>query len=331
MKTIMTQMIYIYTFVLAFVIVYALVPLIRKVALRIRFVDLPNNRKIHKEPIPLMGGVALFIGFIVTALVMGSGSDQPWGHEFLGMALGGAVVFGIGILDDFFKTRGKDLPALPKFIMQFVAAAVLIWVGDIRIEGFNIPFGLNGEHYYTLQPWLQIVVTMLWVVGITNMMNFLDGVDGLAAGIASISSTTLFFIAMLKGQPDMAILAITMIGISLAFLRHNFHPARIFMGDSGALFLGFELSSIAIDGAFKSATLISVLVPVLALGVPIFDFLYVMLKRMRDRKPLHVADKGHTFHQLMRHGMSQIQTVTFLYLLGICFSLASIVVLLANR
>jgi UDP-GlcNAc:undecaprenyl-phosphate/decaprenyl-phosphate GlcNAc-1-phosphate transferase len=324
-------MTFLYTFVLAFVIVYALVPVLRKIALRIRFVDLPNHRKIHKEPIPLMGGVALFAGFVVTALVIGDGTGNQWGHEFLGMALGGFVVFLIGILDDFFKTRRRDLHALPKFIMQFVAAAVLIWVGQIRIEGFNVPFGINGEHYYTLAPWLQVVVTMIWVVGITNMMNFLDGVDGLAAGIASISSTTLFFIAVLKGQQDMAVLAMTLIGISLAFLRHNFHPARIFMGDSGALFLGFELSAIAIDGAFKSATLISVLVPVLALGVPIFDFIYVMLKRVRERKPLHVADKGHTFHQLMRSGLSQIQTVTFLYLLGICFSLASIVVLLANR
>jgi UDP-GlcNAc:undecaprenyl-phosphate GlcNAc-1-phosphate transferase len=324
-------MTFLYTFLLAFVIVYALVPVLRKIALRIRFVDLPNHRKIHKEPIPLMGGVALFVGFVVTALVIGDGTGNQWGHEFMGMALGGFVVFLIGILDDFFKTRKRDLHALPKFIMQFVAAAVLIWVGQIRIEGFNIPFGINGEHYYTLAPWLQVVVTMIWVVGITNMMNFLDGVDGLAAGIASISSTTLFFIAVLKGQQDMAVLAMTLIGISLAFLRHNFHPARIFMGDSGALFLGFELSAIAIDGAFKSATLISVLVPVLALGVPIFDFIYVMLKRVRERKPLHVADKGHTFHQLMRSGLSQIQTVTFLYLLGICFSLASIVVLLANR
>ncbi|UOF92248.1 undecaprenyl/decaprenyl-phosphate alpha-N-acetylglucosaminyl 1-phosphate transferase [Fodinisporobacter ferrooxydans] len=324
-------MTYVYTFVLAFAIVYALVPFLRKVALKLQFVDLPNHRKIHKAPIPLMGGVALFIGFVVTALIIGDGTGRQWSREFLGMFLGGSIVFFTGFVDDFFKTRGIDFPAWPKFIMQFAAAGALIWVGNIRIEGFNVPFGLYSQSYYTLQPWLQILVTCIWVVGITNMMNFLDGVDGLAAGISSISSTTLFFIAILKGQTDMAVLAITLIGVSLAFLRHNFHPARIFMGDSGALFLGFMLSSIAVDGAFKSATLISVLVPVLALGVPIFDFFYVMLKRVKERKPLHVADKGHTFHQLMRSGMSQIQTVTFLYLLGICFSLASIVVLLANR
>lgn len=311
------------TFTIAFMIVYALVPVMRKVAVRTRFVDIPNKRKIHTDPIPLLGGAAMFIGFFVTILIMGKVD-----REFIGLALGALLIFIIGLVDDYAKTRGKDFPALPKFIGQ-LAAAGIVYAFDIRIDMITIPFGDGGYHY--LPPWLSITATFLWIVGITNMFNFLDGVDGLAGGIAAISATTLLFVALLKGQFEAAIYAVTLIGISIAFLRHNFHPARIFMGDSGATFLGFTLAAIAVEGAFKAATLVSVTVPLLALGVPIFDFIYVTIRRIKEKKPIYKADKGHTFHQLMRSGLSQIQTVAFLYLLGICFSLASIIVVLVNQ
>lgn len=311
------------TFTIAFVIVYALVPVMRTIALRTGFVDLPNQRKIHTDPIPLLGGAAMFIGFFITTLVMGQING-----EYIGIGLGALVIFLIGLIDDYAKTRGKDFPALPKFIGQLAAAGILFFY-DVRIDMVTNPFG-NGDLYY-FQPWMSVMATFLWVVGITNMFNFLDGVDGLAAGIAAISATTLLFISLLKGQPTSAMFAVTLIGISLAFLRHNFHPARIFMGDSGATFLGFTLAAIAVQGAFKAATLVSVAVPVLALGVPIFDFFYVTFKRVKENRPIYKADKGHTFHQLMRSGMSQIQTVAFLYLLGIVFSLASIIVVLVNQ
>ncbi|WP_018130800.1 MraY family glycosyltransferase [Effusibacillus pohliae] len=312
------------TFTLAFFIVYALVPVMRAIALRTGFVDIPNQRKIHRDPIPLLGGAAMFVGFFVTTMLMGEVD-----REYIGLALGALVIFVIGLVDDYAKTRGKDFPALPKFIGQLLAASILIYFG-IRIEGITIPFG-GGAGYYQFDYWLSVIGTILWVVGITNMFNFLDGVDGLAGGIAAISATTLLFISILKGQTDSAMFATTLIAISLAFLRHNFHPARIFMGDSGATFLGFTLAAIAVEGAFKAATLVSVAVPVLALGVPIFDFFYVTIRRLKENRPLHKADKAHTFHQLMRSGMTQIQAVAFLYLLGICFSLASIIVVLVNR
>lgn len=311
------------TFTIAFAIVYALVPVMRTIALRTGFVDIPNQRKIHTDPIPLLGGAAMFIGFFVTTLVMGQIDG-----EYIGIGLGALVIFLIGLIDDYAKTRGKDFPALPKFIGQLAAAGILYFY-DVRIDMITNPFG-SGDFYY-FQPWMSVMATFLWVVGITNMFNFLDGVDGLAAGIAAISATTLLFISLLKGQPTSAMFAVTLIGISLAFLRHNFHPARIFMGDSGATFLGFTLAAIAVQGAFKAATLVSVAVPVLALGVPIFDFFYVTVKRMKENRPIYKADKAHTFHQLMRSGLSQIQTVAFLYLLGIVFSLASIIVVLVNR
>ncbi|MDI3328455.1 MAG: MraY family glycosyltransferase [Alicyclobacillaceae bacterium] len=322
-------MAYLLAFAAAFAIVHAMVPGIRRLALRWRFVDVPTQRKIHKEPVPLMGGVALYLGFLSAAFLTAFWSPQfNMTPDFWGIALGGLVIAGTGLLDDWYKTRGKEFSPWPKLIMQFVAAGILVAFG-VQIKWVTLPFTEQGM--YLLPDWLSVPATLLWVVAITNMINFLDGVDGLAAGISAISSTTLFFVALLKGQEATALYAAVMIGVTLAFLRHNFHPAKIFMGDAGAMFLGFALAAISVDGAFKSATLVSVLVPVLALGVPIFDTVYVILRRLKENRPIYAADKGHTFHLLMRSGMNQIQTVAFLYLLGICFSLASIVVLLAAR
>lgn len=312
---------YFFCFMIALLIAYGMVPVIRRIAIRTGFVDKPNQRKIHTEPIPLLGGLAIYVSFVVTAGVFGHA-----GPTFRGIAIGGFLIFGIGVLDDFYKTRGRDFRALPKFLMQIAAAVVLI-ISQIRISGVNLPFG----SYYSFPLWLSILATVFWVVAITNMMNFLDGVDGLASGLAAISALTLVFIAILKGQSVMAILAVSLMGSSLGFLKYNFHPARIFMGDAGATFLGYVLAAVAIDGAFKSATLVSLAVPVLALGVPIFDTFWVIIRRVRDNRPIYIADKGHTFHLLMKSGLSQVQTVAFMYLLGLCFSLASIVVLLADK
>jgi UDP-GlcNAc:undecaprenyl-phosphate GlcNAc-1-phosphate transferase len=313
---------YLLCFAVSFGLVYASVPLVRRFALKTGFVDRPNHRKIHKEPIPLLGGLCIYFGFLVSAALFANA-----GRTFWGVALGGLIIFTIGVLDDFYKTRGKDLKAWPKFVMQILAALVLYAFG-ISIQGINLPF---GHEFYTFPIWLSCVTTVLWVVALTNMLNFLDGVDGLAAGISAISAATLFCIALIKLQYPMAVFAIALMGAALGFLRHNFYPARIFMGDAGSTFLGFVLAAIAVDGAFKSATLVSLVVPVLALGVPIMDTVWVIFRRFRENRPIYVADKGHTFHLLMKSGLSQIQTVAFLYLVGICVSLASLLVLLAAR
>ncbi len=314
---------YLLAVVLSFALVYLSVPYVQRLALKTGFVDMPNQRKIHKSPIPLLGGLAIYGGFVITAAIFTHRAQEFWG-----IAIGGLLIFLIGIVDDFFKTRKQDFPAWPKFLIQIVAACILP-IFNVSIQGINIPF--VDPSFVSFPLWLRVVTTVIWVVGITNMMNFLDGVDGLAAGIAAISATTLFFIALLKGHPAMAMFAIILIGVALGFLRHNFHPARIFMGDAGATFLGYVLAAIAVDGAFKSATLVSVVIPVLALGVPIMDAFYVIIRRFRENRPIYVADKGHTFHRLMSSGLSQKQTVTFLYLLGICFSLVSIVILLVQK
>ncbi len=309
--------------VFSFVLVFFSVPYVQKLALRTGFMDIPNQRKIHKDPIPLLGGLAMYVGFVLTAALFTQRTEQFWG-----VTLGGFLIFAIGIVDDFCKTRRRELPAWPKFVVQLIAASILP-LFDVSIQGIHVPFLHVG--FLVFPGWLRVVTTVVWVVGITNMMNFLDGLDGLAAGIAAISATTLFLIALVKAHDGMAMFSIILIGCALGFLRHNFHPARIFMGDAGATFLGYVLAAIAVDGAFKSATLVSVVIPVLALGVPIMDAFYVIIRRFRENRPIYVADRGHTFHHLMSSGLTQKQTVTFLYLLGICFSLVSIVILLVNR
>jgi len=318
------------TLIVAFAVVYLMVPYLRTLAMKTGFVDLPNARKLHKEPIPLLGGTALYFGFLITVLLM----ELVFGEvdsKFYGIALGGFLLYAIGVVDDYYKTRGKDFPAWPKFLTHIAAAVVLVLFG-VKVTAITIPW--MDLPYYSFADhgmgWLSYVVTILWVVSITNMLNLLDGVDGLAAGITSISATTLLFISIISGNTEVAIYAVALIGVCLAFLKHNFHPARIFMGDAGATFLGFTLAAVAVDGAFKSAAFVSVLVPILALGVPIFDTIYVIIRRIKERRPIYHADKSHTHHVLMKSGLNQVQTVSFMYLIGICFSLASIVVLLVN-
>ncbi|KEO81848.1 MraY family glycosyltransferase [Tumebacillus flagellatus] len=319
------------TLVVSFVLVLLMMPVLRKVAMKTGFVDMPNPRKLHKEPIPVLGGAGIFIGFLIT-ITAAEAYYGTFNGRYFGIIIGGGLLFLIGLVDDYYKTQGKDFPAWPKFLTQILAACVLIKFG-VKVSSITIPW--IEQPYFSFadhgMEWLSWVVTIIWIVAITNMLNFLDGVDGLAAGIASISATTLVFVSLLTSNNDVAFYAVALIGACLSFLRYNFHPARIFMGDAGATFLGFTLAAVAVDGAFKSATFVSVIVPVLALGVPIFDTIFVITRRIKEKRPIYTADKSHTFHTLMKSGMSQVQTVSFMYLLGICFSLASIVILLVNK
>lgn len=304
----------------SFVIVLALVPVLRSAAIRIGFVDRPNHRKIHARPIPLMGGVALYAGCLIAVLLYDGGSAR-----FAAVAVGGTALVAIGLIDDWYKVRGKDFPVWPRLIVYATVSAVPAWLG-IQVVGVT---NVAGEGMLLFPVWMCWLATMAWVFGITNMINFIDGVDGLASGIVTISSLTLLVVAVVKGESGPAVLAAALVGACLAFLIFNFYPARIFMGDAGAVFLGYVLAVLAVDGSFKSATIISILVPVLAIGVPIFDSVFVMMRRMWSGKGLHRADKLHTHHTLMSWGLTQTQTVSFLYLIGALFSLLSIIVLLA--
>ncbi|TDY49643.1 UDP-GlcNAc:undecaprenyl-phosphate GlcNAc-1-phosphate transferase [Alicyclobacillus sacchari] len=313
--------------VTAFLIAFALAPHMRKVAIRLKFVDLPNERKIHRDPLPLLGGAALFAG-VLAAFFLGFAWKDWLQTPYVGVVIGAAMLFGIGLLDDYFKTRGKDFSVSIRFVIQILAALLVPLFGG-GIQGFTSPFG--GHHFVGIPTVLSVLLTVLWIVGVTNVFNFLDGVDGLAAGIAAISATTLFFIALIKGDHASAWFAIAVAGAAVGFLRHNFYPARIIMGDAGSTVLGYLLAAIASVGAFKSATVISIGVPILALGVPIFDAVRVVLVRARAGKPVYKPDQNHVHHWLLRSGLSQVQTVTVVYLISACFSLASMIVLLLNR
>ncbi|MCF8564055.1 undecaprenyl/decaprenyl-phosphate alpha-N-acetylglucosaminyl 1-phosphate transferase [Alicyclobacillus tolerans] len=313
--------------VFAFIITWLLVPGVRKLALRWAFVDLPNSRKIHQDPLPLLGGVGIFAGFLVASLVSLT-IVRDVNHAYTGLLLGAVILFGIGLVDDFFKSRGRDFPAGPRFLLQIAAASLVALFGG-TVHGFSVPFGY--AHYVTFPNYLAVTVTLVWIVGVINVFNFLDGVDGLAAGIAAISGGTLVFIALVKGELGPALWAAAVTGAALGFLRHNFYPARIIMGDAGSTLLGFLLASISVIGAFKSATAISIFVPVLALGVPIFDGLRVVIKRVWEGKPPYKPDKSHGHHQLLGAGLNQVQTVAFMYLVSLAFSLASMIVVLWQR
>ncbi len=309
---------FILPFAFTFLFALLLVPIARSIAFRYQFVDQPNKRKIHKEPIPLLGGVVIFFGYMLASII--------WVESLrlkLLILLSGAFIVGIGVLDDYFKTRKKDLPASPKLFVQFLVGIIVFSFG-VRIEGITSIFDGQLVHF---PPGLSLLVTLIWIIGLINMFNFLDGADGLATGVTLISATTLFLIAFIKVQTEMALMSVILMGVSLGFLKHNFYPAKIFMGDAGSAFLGLVLAIISIEGALKSATLLSIVMMVFVFGVPIFDTLIVLFKRYRQKKPLHMPDKNHAHHRLLNKGYSQKQAVTLIYVVSILFSIISALVL----
>lgn len=306
----------------SFIIVFAGVPVLRRMALRIGFVDRPSPRKIHRKPVPLMGGAAIYAAVTVTFILY-----QGITGLSLTVAVGGLALVAIGLTDDAFKAKGRDFPVWPR-VVGYLAVSMLPLSFGIRIMAVTDP--VSGK-FYLFPEWLSAVATIVWVFALINMVNFIDGADGLASGVSMISSATLLVAAIIKKQPDTALLAAIIIGACIGFLAYNFHPARIFLGDAGATFLGFVLAVVAVEGAFKSATLLSMAVPILALGLPIFDTIIVMLRRLLSGKPLHRADNMHFHHVLMRWGLNQVQAVSFLYLIAALFALLSIVLLLVQK
>jgi UDP-GlcNAc:undecaprenyl-phosphate/decaprenyl-phosphate GlcNAc-1-phosphate transferase len=319
----MITILFVLAFLISFAIVYILIPPLGKLAYRLDFVDKPRKdveRKIHREPIPLTASYAIFAGFTVAYLLF---SDEV-PIQKAALLGGGLLLVIIGTVDDWYKTRGKDFPALPKMIVQ-VSAAVLVYLSGVAFQGFVNPFG--GEFVW-LPVWLQFILTILWIFGVTTVINFSDGMDGLAGGLSAISAVTLFVVALAKGQSESAMIAVILIGVAIAYLRYNKPPAKVFMGDAGATFLGFVLAVVALDGAFKQATVLSLFIPILALGVPIFDNIFVVIKRMLQGKPIYQADASQVHYRLLRTGLKPKQVVAFLYLISVCFGLSSIILLL---
>lgn len=316
---------YILAFIMSFAVVVLLIPPLGRLAHKLDFVDKPREdveRKLHRQPIPLTASYAIFTGFFLTYIALTK--ELTW--ETAALVAGGMLLLTIGTIDDWYKTKGKDFPALPKMIIQ-VSAAVLVFASGIAFTGFVNPF--NAE-YVLLPIWLQFILTILWIFGVTTVINFSDGMDGLAGGLSAISAITLFIVAITKGQSDSALMSITLVGVTLGYLKYNKAPAKVFMGDAGATFLGFILAVIALDGAFKQATMLSIFIPILALGVPIFDNIFVVIKRFLQGKAIYQADASQAHYRLLRAGLNHKQVVAVLYLVSTCLCLSSIILLLVD-
>ena len=286
-------------FLAALAIVLVLTPIVGQVARILGAVDQPGERRrLHRLPVPRLGGLALFLGIFIPALAF-----LTLDSAYRSILLGAALATTVGMVDDF-----RGLPWWAKLGGQLAAAAVPVGFG-VTIDRFTFPFlGIQQ-----LPNAAGIVLTLVWIVAIMNMVNFLDGLDGLAAGICGISGITFAVIALSLGKPDAAVLSAIVAGGCLGFLRHNFYPARIFMGDSGALLLGFTLATVSIQGLLKTAATVALFFPLFTLAVPILDTSFVVARRLLHGERIYAADQAHLHHRFLRRGFSQRRAVVYLW------------------
>lgn len=299
-----------------FIITVLFVPIVKKMAEYVGAMDIPNDRKIHMEPIPRLGGLSIYVGFLIGYMLFGQHSVQ-----MNAVLIGSFVILVTGIIDDI-----KSVPAKWKFLAQIVGASVIplygnIFLQDISAFGIYLNFGI-----------LAYPITILFIVAIINCINLIDGLDGLSSGISSIYFLTVGIIALLLNNSNGLDVTLTfiMLGSTLGFLVHNFHPAKIFMGDSGSMFLGYIIAVIALLG-FKNITLTSFIIPLLLLAIPIMDTLFAILRRLINHKPIGKPDKNHLHHQLLKLKVSQVRTVLIIYLVDILFAMASILYAIGNK
>ena len=296
-------------------------PLVKMLATHIGAIDVPkDNRRMHTIPIPRMGGLAIFIGFLLSVLVFSKGIDR----ELQSILLGAIVLVVLGVLDDKY-TLGAKL----KLFVQLLAAAIVVFYGDLRIDRLTNPFGASLYSYWDFGL-LSYPITIIWIVTITNAVNFIDGLDGLACGVSCISSVNLLVIALLVSDAQVPIIMAALTGACLGFVPYNFNPAKIFMGDTGSTFLGFTLATVSIQGLFKAYTVISFIVPFLLLGLPIFDICFTVIRRIASGKSPMEADRGHFHHRLIDMGFSQKQSVAIAYLLTGLLGLAAVLLTISG-
>lgn len=318
---------YFISFTLAFIVAFSLTPMVKSLAFKIGAVDIPkDDRRMHKQPIARLGGFAIIAGFFVSILfsfissrLLSVGTAIVFDMQFIGMLIGSLIIAILGVIDDI-----KALSAKLKFPIQIIAALIVAVTGT-RIDFITNPFSDIGIS--TFGPWISYPVTILWIVGITNAINFVDGLDGLAAGVSSIASLSLFFVSVIRPEPDIhtAVLAAILAGSALGFLPYNFNPAKIFMGDTGATFLGFMLGTISIQGTYKAYTAIAIAVPILVLALPLFDTVFAILRRVASGKSPMTADRGHLHHRLVDMGLTQRQSVSLIYVASAALGLCAVV------
>lgn len=301
--------VYGFPLLLAALISYVLTPYIKTLAFKIGAIDKPDNRKVHKKIMPRLGGLAIYIAFMVGVI---SSLELTW--DIVGILIGGTVIVIVGVLDDKYQ-----LPAKVKLLGQIVAACILV-LFDIRIEWLNNPFG----GYFYLDTFISVPLTIFWVISFTNVVNLIDGLDGLAAGVSAIASVTVILVAVQMGYFHIAVMTAALAGGIIGFIRYNFNPATIFMGDTGSMFIGYMLAAVSVYGAVKTAATIALIVPAIALGLPIMDTAFAIMRRYTNGRPIFQPDKGHLHHRLLAMGMNQKQAVLLMYGISAVLGIAAV-------
>ena len=274
---------YIWAFLIALFVALIATPAVIVLAAKTGAMDAPDARKVHKGPMPRIGGLAIYCGFMAAILAMLNFAEltQEVANGVIGLLLGGTLIVIIGLIDDY-----KNLPAKVKLLGQILAACVVVYF-DVRIDVITDPF---GDYLYL--EYLAAPATVFWIVGLTNTVNLIDGLDGLAAGVSTIASITIMLVALQEDVMIVALFTAALAGAALGFLRYNFNPAKIFMGDTGSMFLGFILAGISVIGAVKCTATIALIVPILALGLPIMDTTFAIIRRYRGGVPIYKPDQG---------------------------------------
>ncbi|HHW68901.1 MAG TPA: undecaprenyl/decaprenyl-phosphate alpha-N-acetylglucosaminyl 1-phosphate transferase [Tenericutes bacterium] len=292
-----------------------LMPFIKRIAIQVNALDIPRGRHIHKTPTPKLGGLGIFLSFLLGYMIFGEPSSQ-----MNSILIGSFIIIITGIIDDI-----VELKAFTKFIGQLIASLVITVYGQILLSNIDA-FGIYLEFGIFTYP-----LTIFFILGCINCINLIDGLDGLSGGISSIYFLTIGIISTIQGKFGLDfILTFTMFGSTLGFLVHNFHPASIFAGDTGSMFMGFIISVIALLG-FKNITLTSLVIPLLVLAIPILDTIFAIVRRTLKGESIAKADKFHIHHQLLNRSFSQTKTVLIIYFINILFAIASIVYVLKDK
>jgi len=337
--------IYLFAFFSALAGTALLTPAAIWISEKLEVLDRPDGRKVHRTPVPRWGGLGIFAGFLFALLVLEwwvprFGVLLAYRHKFiengvvvrilslrqqyLGIFVGGLVVFVLGIFDDW-----KSVPAVPKLLTQIIAAFVAM-VYDVRIAGVVLP----GHGFVNFPMWISMIVTLFWILGFMNAVNLADGLDGLAAGLVAIAAATFLIVCIFQGESKVvlfskqlklaAVLSAAVVGASLGFLIYNFFPARVFMGDGGALFLGFMLATISIIGTLKTSAVIALLIPILVVALPVLDVAFALVRRFRSGRDLMAPDRGHFHHRLLSSGWTQREITLLMYVVTLLLSITTI-------
>lgn len=302
-------------FAVAGVLAYILTPFVKRFAHKVGAIDVPkDNRRMHKVPIPRMGGLAIFIAFLCAMLIFADFDEQ-----LLSILLGATIIVVLGIFDDIMALGAKL-----KFVVQIVAAAIPVCAGGLKIAMFTNLNPFSENPYFNLGIF-AIPVTIIWIVGITNAVNLIDGLDGLAVGVSSIAALTMLAVGLLTNDMAVAVAMAALTGACIGFMPYNINPAKIFMGDTGSTFLGYMLATMSIQGMFKFYAVISFAVPFLILGLPIFDTAFAITRRVLSGRSPMSPDRGHVHHRLMDMGFNQKQSVAILYAISGTLGLAAVV------